>query len=137
MALALAGCGSGAGAVKVSVAAYSSNPLCAKASAHWPATVSSQSSRKVSVSSPTVRAWGNPAIIARCGVGTPAPTSSGCLQTNGIDWVSSPLDDGTRFVTFGRSPAIEVLIPTKYAAWGLAAFAAAAGQIPQNAGHCS
>lgn len=86
--------------------------------------------------SDTVRAWGDPAIIARCGVSSPGPTTDECFTVDGIDWVGVPLSDGYRFVTYGRSPAIEVLIPKKYEGWSVAAFTAAAKTIPQGPRHC-
>jgi hypothetical protein len=112
--------------------------LCSKAARHWPTTVSGQKSRKVSTDSPTVHAWGDPAIIARCGVTSPGPTSSGCITVDGIDWVGAKLSDGSRYITYGRSPAIEVLVPAKYNQLPpLGAFTAAAKQIPQGAHRCS
>lgn len=135
-ALALAACGTDT--VQASPADRAADPLCVKASRHWPHTVSDQGPRAVSTTSATVRAWGDPAIIARCGVTSPGPTSSGCVTVDGIDWLATKLSDGGRYVTFGRSPAIEVLVPTKYDELPpLGAFATAARQIPQGADHCS
>ena len=56
-----------------------------------------------------------------------------------MDWVAHQLSDGTRFTTFGRDPALEVLIPKGYAPEGslLPAFAAAAQALPQTGRHCS
>lgn len=93
--------------------------------------------RPTTAKSDTVRAWGDPAIIARCGVNTPGPTTDECFTVDGVDWVGSTLSDGYRFVTYGRSPAIEVLIPKKYQGWGVAAFSAAAKVIPQSPRHCT
>ena len=133
---ALTACGDDT--VKASPADQARNPLCAQAARHWPATVSGQKSRTVSTDSPTVRAWGDPAIIARCGVTSPGPTSTGCVTVDGIDWVGTKLSDGGRYITYGRSPAIEVLVPTKYDTLPpLGAFTAAAEQIPQGPHRCS
>jgi hypothetical protein len=132
----LAACGEDT--VKASPADQASNPLCAKASRHWPSTVSNQKSRSVSTKSPTVHAWGDPAIIARCGVTSPGPTASGCVSVDGIDWVGTKLSDGGRYVTYGRSPAIEVLVPTKFDTLPpLGAFTAVAKQLPQGTHRCS
>ncbi|WP_446665470.1 DUF3515 family protein [Flexivirga sp. B27] len=132
----LAACGDDT--VKATPADNASNPLCAKVAQHWPTTVSNQKSRKVSTDSPTVHAWGDPAIIARCGVTPPRPTSTGCVSVDGIDWVGSKLSDGGRYVTYGRTPAIEVLVPTKYNSLPpLGAFTAAAKQIKQGPHRCS
>lgn len=127
----------GTDTVKASPADQAANPLCTKASRHWPATVANQKSRPVSTKSITVHAWGDPAIIARCGLTAPGPTSTGCLTVDGIDWVGTKLSDGGRYLTYGRSPAIEVLVPTKYDELPpLGAFTAAARQIPQGPHRC-
>ena len=88
---------------------------------------------------PAVRAWGDPAVIARCGLPEPGPTTDECLGVSGVDWVAHRLSDGVRFTTFGRSPAIEVLVPSAYAPEPLLlpAFAKAAAAIPQGSRHCS
>ncbi|MBO1765608.1 DUF3515 family protein [Allobranchiibius sp. GilTou38] len=133
---ALTACG-GSTTVDASAAALSASADCTRASAHWPTTVAGQKSRPTSARSATVRAWGDPAIIARCGVSSPGPTTDPCTTIDGIDWVAHQLKDGYRFVTFGRSPAIEVLIPTKYGGLDLVEFTAAAEAIPQTSHVCS
>jgi hypothetical protein len=92
-----------------------------------------------SPSSPAVAAWGEPAIIWRCGVTPPGPTTQDCIAVNGIDWVVQPLDDGTGFVTYGRDPAVQVLVPDDYApeTFALTALAAAVGSVPQNEHRCT
>ena len=60
-------------------------------------------------------AYGDPAIIARCGVPALGPTTDDCIEVDGMGWVAQGLSDGTRFTTFGRDPAIEVLVPKDYA----------------------
>lgn len=132
----LAGCSS---SVAVSVADHASSPLCSRASGHWPSAVAGQKARAVSVDSPTVHAWGDPAIIARCGVTSPGPTPDQCYDVSGIDWVGRDLSDGMSFVTYGRAPAIEVLVPKDYAPEPLVlgAFTQAAEQIPQGEHRCS
>lgn len=136
MALTLSGCSS---TVEVSEADGASNPLCAKAGQHWPDRVAQQSQVKTSVDAATVRAWGDPAIIARCGVTSPGPTTEQCYGVDGVDWVARELSDGMSFVTYGRSPALEVLVPKKYSPEPLVlgAFTKTAQQIPQGSHRCS
>jgi len=58
-------------------------------------------------------AWGEPAgIILRCGVPTPPPTSeSPCATVDDVDWLRDDTDDPNFvFTTYGRTPAIEVII---------------------------
>lgn len=134
--LALGGCSS---TVEVSTAPKASDPLCAKAAQQWPSSVSGEELREVSVDSPTVRAWGDPAIIARCGMTSPGPTTNDCIGVSGVDWVARKLSDGMAFTTYGREPAIEILVPNDYAPEPLVlgAFTEAAQQIPQGPRRCS
>jgi hypothetical protein len=85
-----------------------------------------------------VRAWGEPPIIARCGLPAIGPTTDPCLDVSGIDWVAHQLSDGVRFTTYGRSPAIEILVPSAYQPEPLLlpAFRAAASAIPAGQRHC-
>ncbi len=94
--------------------------------------------RDTSPDSPAVAAWGDPAVIARCGVGALAPTDTECVEIDGIGWIPDPLSDGTRFTTFGTDPAIEVLIPSDYAPEPLLlpVFAEAARALPTNGLAC-
>ncbi len=135
-ALVLAACSSG---VDVRVPELAAAPACVAASQHWPADVSKLPSVATTPASPAVHAWGDPAVIARCGVATPGPSTDGCLTVNDVDWLATPLSDGTKFVTYGRAPALEVLVPKDYAPEGslLPAFTAAATQLPTTGGHCS
>ncbi len=134
--VALAGCSR---PVEVSLPVSASDPACAAAGARWPATVSGEQPVPVSPQSPAVRAWGAPAVIARCGLPSPGPTTDECLAVDGVDWVVTPLSDGTKFVTYGRSPAIEVLVPRRYAPEPLLlpAFSPAARALPTTERHCS
>jgi hypothetical protein len=129
---------SGCSSVQVAVPVYAGSAACRTASAHWPKTVGGQPLAPTSSSSGAVRAWGKPAIIARCGLPAIGPTTDTCLNVSGIDWVAHQLTDGVRFTTYGRSPAIEVLVPSAYQPEPLVlpAFGAAAAAIPQGQRHC-
>ena len=131
----LGGCSS---SVDVAVPAGAASEACVAAAAKWPKTVGGQSLRATSSSSDAVRAWGEPAIIARCGVAPIGPTTDQCVAVSGVDWVARQLTDGVRFTTYGRSPAIEVLVPTAYRPEPLVlpAFSAAASVIPQGDRRC-
>ncbi len=125
-------------AVEVTPPPRADEAACLAASTAWPPSVSSLTRVDVSSTSPAVRAWGEPAVIARCGVAEPGP-STDCLSVNGVDWVVTDLSDGRKFVTFGRSPAIEVLVPARYAPEGalLPAFTDAASRLPQTGRGCT
>lgn len=135
-ALLLAGCAS---SVKVTPFQGADSGVCRQVAAAWPGTVADEQPREVAVESETVAAWGDPAIIARCGAPQLGPTTQDCLDVDGIDWIVEPLDDGVRFTTYGRDPAIEVLVPRAYAPEPLllGAFAATAGVVEQGSNRCS
>ena len=138
-AVVLSACSSDA--VEVAVPSAASEPACASAPLLWPATVSGMPRRR---HRPRLarrsRAWGDPAIIARCGVaalGPDRPTE--CLdRRRGRLGGRSPLSDGTRFTTFGRDPAVEVLVPKTYAPEPLLlpVFAPVAKALPANGLAC-
>ncbi|MEP6649016.1 MAG: DUF3515 family protein, partial [Lapillicoccus sp.] len=109
------------------------------AAASWPTSVSGRETVTTDPVDPAVRAWGDPAIVARCGVAAPGPTTDDCLTVNGVDWVATPLRDGTRFVTYGRDPAIELLVPKTDVPEGslLPVFTTVAHALPENGRHCS
>ncbi|MDO5740324.1 MAG: DUF3515 family protein [Ornithinimicrobium sp.] len=127
-------------AVKAVPFGQSDAPVCRAVADHWPERIGDLAPRVVAVQSRGVAAWGDPPIVARCGKAPLGPTEDVCLDVSGIDWVSTPLDDGaSMFTTYGRSPAIEVLVPAAYEAAPLLlpAFGAAAAQIEQTLGSCS
>ena len=61
------------------------------------------------------------------------------MVVDGVDWVVRELTDGTAATTFGREPAIEVLVPQEHGPVPLLlpAFAAAARSLPETGRHCS
>jgi hypothetical protein len=126
-------------AVEVVVPDAGADPACAAMADRLPSRLLNQERVATSQSSPAVAAWGDPAIIWRCGVTPPGPTTQDCIAVNGIDWVVEPLDDGTGFVSYGRDPAVQVLVPETYApeTFALTALSSAVGTVPQNEHRCS
>jgi hypothetical protein len=66
-------------------------------------------------------AWGDPAIVLTCGVGTPDGyrATSACQRANGVDWFvpeDQISDQGKDVVmtTIGRKPRVEVVVPSEY-----------------------
>lgn len=59
-------------------------------------------------------AWGEPtAVLLRCGVTPPGASEDPCLTIDGIDWlVDDSGDPRYVFTTFGRTPAVQVVIDT-------------------------
>lgn len=114
---------------------------CESATALWPAKVGGKEARAVDPHDGVEQdaaAWGDPAIIATCGWPALGPTDQECLDVDGVYWVVESLTDGARFTTYGREPAIEVLIPHAYAPEPLLlpAFGRAAKALPTNGRTC-
>ncbi|KQX69575.1 DUF3515 domain-containing protein [Angustibacter sp. Root456] len=101
--------------LEVTAPVGAADPACAELAAKLPASVQGQPRVATSSDSPAVAAWGDPAVIWRCGVRPPGPTTDECIEVNGVDWVRHPLKDGQSFTTFGRDPAVQVLVPNAYA----------------------
>ena len=59
-------------------------------------------------------AFGNPsAVTLRCGMPEPAPSTDRCITVGEVDWLEvAAEDDVWTFVSYGRSPATEVVIDT-------------------------
>ena len=124
--------------LQVRPAASAADPACATLARALPATVAAQPRRATSPDSPGVAAWGDPAVVWLCGVPQPGP-STDCLQVNGVDWVFERLSDGTAFTTFGRDPAVQVLVPSAYSPepLRLPALSAVVAAIPQGPRRCT
>ncbi|MBX3098877.1 MAG: DUF3515 domain-containing protein [Salinibacterium sp.] len=106
--LALAGCSS---TVALPAATDATDPACARVIVALPDTVAGLDARETNAQG--TGAWGDPAfVILRCGVASPPPTStSPCLAVDGIDWIrDDSKDPNFTFTTYGRTPAVEVLI---------------------------
>ena len=109
--VSLAGC---AKTVIVEPAEDAANPKCADIMLRLPDEISGEKSRKTS--SQGTKAWGDPNIaVVRCGVASPGPTTDRCVSLSGVDWISkgSDEDDTWTFTSYGRTPAVEVLVNRK------------------------
>ena len=123
----LAGCGGDGvevGRFKVSV---DGQTQCRALLNSLPDRVADESRRTVTRSA-YAAAWGDPAIVLRCGVGRPTGFTkfSQCQRADGIDWFvpDSVIDDLSAdavMTTVGRTPAIEVRLPAHYRPAGSAA----------------
>lgn len=108
-----------------------SEPVCGQVLQWSPPELAGAQERETT--SQASKAWGDPPITLRCGVEPPGPTTDRCITVTdqdgvAIDWVVKENDDvvGTgedadtergRFVftTYGRVPAVEVVVPVEYA----------------------
>lgn len=91
-----------------------------------PERVAGQPSRSVQPSDALGAAWGDPAIVLRCGVPKPPAltASSSCFLADGVGWFATQdghPDDGLQpvtgelvFTTVGRTPYVELSVPPDY-----------------------
>lgn len=112
-ALALTGC---AGAVDVEPAAGGGTVECRDLVASLPPTVAGLA-RRGADATVGVAAWGDPAVVLRCGTEPLGPTTLPCVTIDGVDWIVVAQDESgaARLATFGRDPAVEVEVPAEYA----------------------
>lgn len=121
-------------------AALADEPACATAVQKLPESLAGAVEQPVNdEAAGSARAWGNPAIVARCGVVPPGPTTDPCVTVDDVDWVVQDLDDGVALVTYGRTPALEVLVPLSYpqSVDLVAPLADAAQELPVTGSSCS
>lgn len=108
-------------AVPLSPADDANNPACADVTVRLPEVVAEKPKRETSAQA--TGAWGTPAaVILHCGVAVPGPTTDACISLNGIDWIADETDaadDTYRYTTYGRDPAIEVVINADAATGGV------------------
>jgi hypothetical protein len=115
LALLLAGCSP---AVSLEAAPGATDPLCADVVVHLPDELGTAPLRETDAQG--TGAWGDPqsSVILRCGVATPGPTTDACISYDDVDWVE---DDSRapniRYTTFGRTPAVEVVIDSTQASY--------------------
>lgn len=86
------------------------NPLCAEVMVRLPDTVGELAQRQTNAQGTS--AWGTPATVTlRCGVPAPGPTTTLCVEAGGVDWIADDTQAPVyRFTTYGREPAVEVLV---------------------------
>jgi hypothetical protein len=96
--------------VSLEAAADSNNPACAEVSVRLPDQVAELDKRVTDAQA--TGAWGSPtAIILRCGLPAVEVSELPCVTANGVDWLVDDSEKPSyRFITFGRSPATEVIV---------------------------
>lgn len=128
--LLLAGC---APTVALEPAADAASPLCAEVTVRLPDAIDTFTARETNAQA--TGAWGQPvAIVLHCGVPSPAPTATfPCVTVEGIDWLRDDTDAPSYvFTTYGREPAVEVVVDSEAASGldALSALAPAVGRLP-------
>jgi hypothetical protein len=116
----LGGCAS---PVSVDAAPFADDPVCAEVILALPDELGE--APRTDTTSQATAAWtagdARDAIVLRCGVEPLPPTTEQCVTATdetglSVDWVTTPGDEATgtpwTFTTYGRLPAVEVVVPT-------------------------
>jgi hypothetical protein len=124
LASVLAGCGSGEVTVPSFPVTAAGHSVCPGLMKDLPDKVADQSRRRTT-GSVFAAAYGDPAIVVRCGVHQPkdySPTST-CLTARGLGWTVPPgqIEDSNSAVVLTlakRSIRVEVKVPAHYRPYG-------------------
>lgn len=125
---AVTGC---SGVVALSAAASANDPGCAAIIVRLPEDLGDGLTLRQTDAQATA-AWGDPsAVILRCGVTPPGPTTTPCVEADGVDWLVDDSQAPTYvFTTYGRTPATEVVVDSTRAS-GDVVLSALAGPVSQ------
>lgn len=116
-ALLVGGCGFSA----VEVAPFDPEPgtsqACAALSEALPDVVSDAVRRDTEPATPYVAAWGDPAVVLRCGVPLPGEyrPDAQLFDVDGVGWLPVDGEGGTFFTAVDRQVHVEVAVPDDYA----------------------
>jgi hypothetical protein len=117
LALVLGGCSAAVEAPIPTPLPSGADYLCAALKGALPDEVLGQTTTATKPTSSFATAWGDPAIVVRCGVPDPqalTPTSQ-LLTVDGVDWLPEQLTSGYLFTSTGRTINVEVSVPAAYA----------------------
>ena len=108
----LTGC---AATVNLEPAEYANDPACAEVSVRYPAQISDLDQRYTNAQATT--AYGEPAaVLVRCGLEPVFASTLPCVTAADVDWLVDDSDaPNFRFVSFGRTPAVEVIVDSQAA----------------------
>jgi hypothetical protein len=112
LCLALSACSP---TVSLEPAADANNPGCADVIVRLPDGVDGQERRTTNAQS--TAAWGNPTtVILRCGIEPVEISTLPCVTASDVDWlVDESAKPSFRFISFGRDPAVEVIVDSENA----------------------
>lgn len=110
--LLLTGCSA---TVPMTAAPDAASPACAEVTVRFPGAIDVFPKRYTDAQA--TGAWGDPAVILlRCGVPVPGPSTLPCISLEGIDWLRDDSEDPIYvFTTYGRTPAVEVIVDSRVA----------------------
>jgi Protein of unknown function (DUF3515) len=114
-------CGGGAVEVRTPALSPDVEGTCANLVAALPATVDSASRRDVEPAGAPAAAWGDPAIVLRCGVAMPESFDefATCQETDGVGWFipeeqMTGEGESITMTTIDRAVNIEVTLPPEH-----------------------
>jgi hypothetical protein len=84
--------------------------ICARVLGALPTTLAGHPARSVSTAPERIVAWGDPAIVLRCGVEPPAEPQ-GEAVIGGATWSADERDSTAVFTTKGRAVLVELSVP--------------------------
>jgi len=87
--------------------------ICRDLQTLLPDPLDGRPSRQTGPLSPLTAAWGDPAVVLRCGVARPAALTltSQLFQADGVSWFAEQVSGGWRFTATGRKVYVEVTVP--------------------------
>ena len=128
-------------AVSLEAAPDANNPDCANVTVRLPDTVGTLDALETDAQA--TGAWGDPvAVILRCGVEVPGPSTQLCIEIpgTGISWLLDDTDaPNYRYTSYGRDPAVSVAVNTEIISAGVALddLANAVSFTPLNGRECT
>jgi hypothetical protein len=128
LGLALVSCGKEPVSIPTLRLTAADQAVCQRLADALPAKVDGQSRRKTQPAEALGGAWGDPAIVAQCGVGVPGGFSrtAACTEADGVGWFvpddqASDSSSDVVMSTAGYRPILQVTVPAKYRPTGQAA----------------
>lgn len=134
LAAGLSGC---TNAVSMSAAPSANAAACAAVQVRLPATVDSKFDLR-NTNAQATAAWGDPEVaIYHCGVAVPTVSDLPCFSQGGVDWIRDDRGDQVVYTTFGRSPAVQVVVDsTKTTSSVVQELSDAVSSLPKDGHEC-
>jgi hypothetical protein len=122
-------------AVNLEAAEFANDPSCAEVSVRLPDQIGEFSQRYTNAQATS--AWGEPtAILFRCGLEPVMVSALPCVTASEVDWLVDETNAPSfRFISFGTTPAVEVIVDSEQAsgATALDSVAQAVMKLPVSA----
>ena len=133
LAAGLTGC---TNAVSMSAAPSANAAACAAVQVRLPATVDSKFDLR-NTNAQATAAWGDPEVaIYHCGVAVPTVSDLPCFSQGGVDWIRDDRGDQVVFTTFGRSPAVQVVVDSTKTTSVVQELSDAVSSLPKDGHEC-